>query len=468
MLLKKKKRNICLALLTFVFILGGCGVADGNEKLRTPVNPVISSDYECLESEPVLDYNVPTILPGIFLNQNGYETDAIKIALVKGKKLPEQFSIVNTKTEDIVYTGYLKEKEFIESLQEYIGYIDFTDFTEEGTYFIRCDIIGYSYDFTVKQNVYKESLMDSLDAFSIKQEDISKDNLISVCDSLSVLLLSHELYGTVYDRLFQEDEISPILSEIKLYVEQLANYQDINTGAVMDGEAPLYEETAWLAAVLAKFSYSYQKYDSNYANACLQAADKAWKYLEKESKNIDDSLLFYGATELYRATGKGAYHTALRTLGADIPLEQSNEPRAFGTLTYASTKRWVDMDLCGDLLDVLLKKAELIAEQAKQDVFETGSSLSEDNPENVLWNGVIVASIDYVITNHEYATMIEHYVDYVSGKNELAKNYVFFDRDKQDLDIIHDEDKYMIGSDYKNTARYIMLLSEILSHKQEE
>ncbi|HKM33755.1 MAG TPA: glycoside hydrolase family 9 protein [Lachnospiraceae bacterium] len=469
MLLKKNKRKIWLALLLATLILEGCSTTGSNQKNQMQVKPVQNDSITCLEAEPILDYVVPTVMPSILVNQMGYEVGTVKIALVTGERLPTQFHLVDSETEDIVFTGNLKLKNFDTDTRIYTGYADFSAFSEEGSYYIECDIVGRSYGFSIQKDIYQELMTECIKSLEKGRGNLTKEDMIQVCDSLSVLLLSYELYGTVYDRQIQESHLPKLMEEVKLYVEQLIGFQDMTTGAVMNGETPLYEETAWLAAVLAKFSYSYQKFDSVYANACLQASDKAWKYLEKKDTDMEDSLLFYGAAELYRATGKYMYHASVKTLGANIPRIQVDEAQTFGTLTYASTKRKVDVDLCGSLLSVLLNRAEMIAEQAQQNVFGIGCSIQEESLEEILWDAVIMSSMDYVITNNEYATIIQNFQNYIAGENESAENYIQFQEDTQaNLGDRKEENRNKIGSDYMNTARYIMILSEIMSHEQEE
>lgn len=469
MLLKKNMRKIWLTLLLAALILEGCSTTGSNQKNQMQVNPDQNDCITCLETEPILDYVVPTVKPGILVNQMGYEVSAGKVAYVTGEKLPAQFHLVDSKTEDIVYTGNLELNDFDADTKKYTAYADFSDFSEEGSYYIECDIIGCSYGFSIQKDINREIMTECIKSLDKKRGSLTKEDMIQVCDSLSILLLSYELYGAVYDKQIQDTNLPELMEELKLYVEQLISFQDMTTGAVMDGEVPLYEETAWLAAVLAKFSYSYQKFDSAYANACLQASDKAWKYLDKKDADMEGSLLFYVAAELYRATGKNNYHASVKTLGVDIPRVQVDEAQTFGTLTYASTKRIVDVDLCGSLLGVLLNKAEMIAEHAQQNVYGIGCSIQEESLEEILWNAVIMSSIDYVITNNEYATIIQNFYNYIAGENESAENFIQFQIDTQaNAGDIKEENSHKIGSDYKNTARYIMILSEIMSHEQEE
>ena len=468
MLLKNKKINIWLAVLTMSLVLSGCGAMGGNVKNQIQGKPDQTEVLALLETEPILNYEVPNVLPSILVNRIGYEAGADKIAIISGEKLPVQYHIVNSQTGDIVLSGNIIINEFNEKTKKYIAYADFSTLTEEGTYFLECDKIGRSYDFTIQEDTHEMLMTECINSLKDIRKNLSEENVIEICGSISILLQSYELYGSVYDRQTEDDHLPRLIEEVRASVQQLLEWQDKETGAMMNGETPLYEETAWLTAVLAKFSYTYQKFDSVYANACLQASDKAWKYLEKQDVEIESGLLFYGATELYRATGKYMYHASVKALGAGLSVNLVEEAQTFGTLTYASTKRKVDVNLCGSLLGVLLSRAEQIAEQAQKNSFGIGCSIQEESLEEILWDAMIISSMDYVITNNEYATIIQNYQNYIAGLNETAVNFIQFPN-KIQFDIDEKEEmSNLIGLDYVNTASYIMILSEIMSHEQEE
>ncbi|MGN1148619.1 MAG: cellulase N-terminal Ig-like domain-containing protein [Lachnospiraceae bacterium] len=449
------------ALLLILALLSGCG-----STLRQPGNDVPTSqttaekEPQSLEPVPVLDYEVPNVQPGLLVNQIGYEPASAKKAIVRGKELPTHFMLVDAVTGSAVFTGTIEDMEYEEASGEYVGYGDFSDFTGEGEYYLECDDIGRSYSFVIKEGLYRELMENALALYREQRADYTKEDIEEVCRSLSVLLLSYELYGTVYDTGVAEGVEPTVIAEIKAGVEWLLTLQDAETGAVMEGEAAQAEQTAWLSAVLAKFSYTYQKFDSVYATACLQAADRAWRFLDKNAEDADREILFYAAAELYRATGQYQYRKLVNSLGAQLVPDAANEALVLGTLTYAATKRKVDADLCGTLVGALFDAAEQVAEKAKMDTFMVGSS-SADGVDDMLWNMVVVSSIDYIITNQEYATIIENCHNYLSGANQDALCYVSDDR--RDRAAVPG-----LGESCVGTAEYIMMLSEILSHKEEE
>lgn len=459
-MLKQKRVKMGIMLLLAAALLAGCTPAamdNGGKSTQTDA----AAWQDSLETAPVLDYEVPLVLPGILINQIGYEPSSFKMAVVSGKSNPGQFRIVDAVTGEVVFTGALEEQGYEKETEEYNSYGDFSAFTKEGTYYIECDTLGRSYTFEIKEKLYDELLEASIALLSEKRESFAKEDIKDVCRAVSALLLSYELYGTVYDSKAADKEEPPVITEIKACVDWLMTMQDVETGAVMDGETPKAEETAWLSAVLAKFSYTYQKYDSVYATVCLQAADKAWHFLDKNVDAILKELTFYAAAELYRATGQYKYHQAVKNLGAGLMADVSNEAFVFGTLTYASTRRKVDVDMCAELTSLLFTEAESIAQAAGDSFYMVGSDIYTESTGDILWDMVVVSSIDYIITNHEYATMIENHQNYLAGENEAALCYITDPRGDNAA-------KAGIGEDCVSTARYIMLLSEIMSHRQEE
>lgn len=453
-----KKR---IAFLLVMVVLTGCGSSAG-EGMGTGKQPETGSTAG-LETAPILDYEVPTLLPGVLLSQRGYSPASQKIVVVCGTDLPESFTIVDTVTGESVYTGSIEMQGYEVSLGEYIGYGDFSLFAAEGEYYVECDILGRSYSFVIDSLLHEELLAEGFDILAKQQESLTQENLTEVCGSLSLLLLSYELYGSVYDSRTEQGGTPAVITQARRYADRLLSWQDADTGAVMSGGAAMPEQTAWVSAALAKFSYTYQKFDSVYATACLQAADRAWKYLDKQKKESEDAslqaTLFFAAAELYRAAGKYEYHATVKELGQNLMPEADDKAIFFGTLTYAATKRNVDVELCGSLLGVLLDEAESIAEKAKDSVFMTGSSLTGESLSAVLWDAVVMAAIDYVITNSEYASVLEHYQSYLGGTNEKAYCCVYG----------REEDAWAqgIGASSVDTAGYIMMLSEIMSHEEE-
>lgn len=447
---RQKIRKSFLALLLSAGLLCGCGFYASAPTAQT------SSGVGGMEEAPVLSYEIPVMLPGILVNQEGYVLKEKKVAVFRGDSLPGQFSVVDEETGETVFSGIVEPGGYLESTCEYIGYGDFSEVQKQGSYHLVCDILGLSYSFPIGETRHREQLQAGMEVLARQTKEAESSQLLTVCRSAAALLLSWELYGQVHEDAALAGEQPAVIAQTRRYAELLLSRQTETDGSVRSetGEL-LFEETAWVSATLAKFSYTYQKYDNLYATACLQAADRAWQCLDAADVQLaSPEALFYAAAELYRASGQAQYHDALCELGQKLSPDPENEAQAYGTLTYASTKRQVDVELCGSLLGVLLNEAEAVAERAKENVFLVGSSVEEEDTGAVLWDALIVAAIDYVITNSEYAAILQNYQSYFAGVNEQAYNY-----------ISGSESGAAIGEDSVNMARYLMVLSEIMSHE---
>lgn len=100
--------------------------------------------------------------PPIVTNQIGYRTDSKKTAVFRNTNGVSQFSVVNAKTNQAVYTGDLSQGIQNSSANEtdYTG--DFSSVTQPGEYYITCGDLDQSYTFTIDDNVYTSAMDDSI------------------------------------------------------------------------------------------------------------------------------------------------------------------------------------------------------------------------------------------------------------------------------------------------------------------
>ena len=422
----RKKWKQITALLLAMALLSGCGLenkvnndATGNSNPMENVAEGNNAGTNGTAAEAPADgdssaaagfsvaYELPDMQPGALVSRSGYPENGRKTVIFRGKKLPGHYEIIDRTEKTVIFTGDLQDVVYNALTEEYNGYGDFSEFTTEGEYEIRCDYIGYSYPFTIEKGGLSGKLAEGIKELK-GPEALADDEIEEACRTVSMLLLSYELYGGVYTQ--DADTEEAFFAVLRNYIEWLYGKLDNSD----------YEETAWISAVLAKFSYSYQKKDSNYATSCLQAADKAWKTVSQE-EDTPPELLFYAAGELYRATGQKKYARVQEEAAEKLPETVDNGAQTFGTFTYASTKRKIDVELCGKLLMVLLNRAEEIAACAKDMPYGIGSSITTGEQIQVWWEGVLIASCNYVITNNEYGTLTENYARYFEGINEEAE-----------------------------------------------
>lgn len=503
----------CLLLLS-----AGCAASSTEESTQKEENSITS-----MEAEPELDYKVPESSPNILVDQLGYITDSSKIAIFCGEEMPGKFNIVEKETGITVYVGYPEGKGSQEKGQEKIWYGDFSDFQVPGTYYIEAPVLGRSYSFQIDDNLYDEVFQEACRQYyynrcgitltreyagemahnachtgkAVLREDISvsldvsggwhqdelgSKNVEKAARNIGIMLLAYELYGESFTENMGIPEsgngIPDILDEIKYEIEWLLKMQDPVTGAVYEGVTVCeqengkgtvsYVEPATMqsgkafAMVLAKFSYLYQNFDTEYATNCLKAADRAWKYTELNDDSTTDEWKFAAAAELYRASGlKSCHRYITEYLLQEEEKKELDEVTFLGYVTYISTKQQVDMELCSGIAENLMTRAEEISNEARNSVYLVGENVQSDQNQSLLQDMMILTTVDYIIANHEYENIIENHLHYFMGRNSQSLSYI--DRVGENNYKLVDENLGIMKG-FDTDSKLIFMLSEIVSN----
>jgi endoglucanase len=99
----------------------------------------------------------------IRINQVGYYTSLGKRFTVAGEPA-DSFMLINDKG-NIVFRGTLSDHGFWEPSGETLKSGDFSEFNNEGTYFIHIPGTGNSYPFRISDKIYKDAAVDALETF---------------------------------------------------------------------------------------------------------------------------------------------------------------------------------------------------------------------------------------------------------------------------------------------------------------
>lgn len=453
-----------LAMLLAMSFAGCSPYIESGQTENTGVFPIENKEQApavvSMENEPVISYRVQAQLPGILVSQVGYSKTGDKVVIFRGSKMPENYHIIDKETGVEVFTGQIEVDEDQSKESHFVGYGDFTSFQKEGNYYIECDYLGRSYHFQVKDKLYTalmEELLGSLETRPILQVEqgktVSEAQIVSQCRSLSGLLLAVELFPNAQMNKVNglENKIPDVLEYVAEQVAALTVFQDQETGGV--GSA-----SAWYCATLTKFSYSYQKHDNTFATKCLQAADKAWKYIDNDPSVVQEAERFFAATELYRATGKYRYHTVAKELGNKLLPDTQNEALTYGGITYISTKWNLDRDMCSVFIKDLMDQAEVISLESKEATYLSKALVTEGQAQRLFQQMVVMSVVDYVITNREYAYAIERHHLYLGGRNEEGNSFLNY----QICDTLSQTD---LLSKPEYFGRYYLMLSEMKSHE---
>ncbi|MFI3283968.1 MAG: glycoside hydrolase family 9 protein [Erysipelotrichaceae bacterium] len=310
----------------------------------------------------------------VLVNQVGYQPEQRKIISIKGRN-GDYFNVVDYETNEIVGTYQLTDSTLSTYTSEYIQSGDFSNFKQEGTYYIETSFGYKSYPFTISTDVYAELLSDSLAMFTTQRcgyveddsifEDLAHDSchtelatiyttgeLIDVSGGwhdagdygkyveTAVKSLSDLLIATLINPETTQD--LAILEEMQYELDWLFKMQR-DDGAVYSRVAtatfagyvlpeddtdmqyvlqPSTPSTAGFAAVMALASEVFEEIDSDYAQKCLEAAEKAYSYASGSYYNPavpsefsmgdyavkdDSDFKFYMNIALWHATDEDKY-----------------------------------------------------------------------------------------------------------------------------------------------------------------
>lgn len=474
---------VYLMLACCLVFLAGCafqsrsGSSSGTENAE--------EEMVSLGLTPEFNYEVPDSLPAILVDQVGYASGSNKIAVFRGEILPDTYKIIRADTGKTVYLGEIEEKGYDAVTNEAISYGDFTEFTEEGTYYLQAEYVGQSYSFVISEDPYTDLFKEALkqyyynrcganlsrelageaahNACHTRTAQLKEDATVQLdvsggwhvdengtrdvaegCLAVDALMLAYELYGEVFsdDVGIPEsgNEIPDIMDEIRYEIDWLLKMQDSASGAVYSGVSVIdngmssyllyaeditMEATIQFAASMAKFSYLYQNYDRNFATICLQAADRAYRYAGKYLNDVSEEAYFFAAAELYRASGNYNYRNKVMDyLSKTENLDMGNDSVFYGSVTYLSTKQRVDVDQCNRLIGILLSDVEEISYASKNSRYLTEGNGKQNNNDELLRKMARLVVADHIITNHEYTTVLENHLHYFLGRNAYAVSYI--------------------------------------------
>ncbi len=421
---RRRKNQIMSYLLSACLLMGLCGCGRRSAEDAADLQPVQAAPEEIsyqLFAQAQLDYQVPQQYPGVWVSLGGYDSRGSKEVYFYGRSLPDTFRLIDAATGQCVYTGWLEEKRYNKETEEYNSYGEFTDFTDVGEYYIECDVIGRSYPFVIKEGLLQEQFDQTLAEIRSQSREIGPEygtqEIRELLQQVMLVLLSYELYPGVYE----DGDGNQIPDILEYMTETVRRVVQLQQSAEPD------ELTYELIGALAKYSYSYQKYDNPYATEIVQLAAGLWQQAESPEENQEtqqgkDARLL-AAAELYRATGQRKY--AAEVEAAEGGLLWKKEQATFGqydylaAVTYISTKQKVNVDLCSSLIRVVMNQAEEVAAGIpRMSVQEV--DLSRESIDSMMWDMVILSVVEYVITNYEYGSLIESQYYFLWGRNEKS------------------------------------------------
>lgn len=448
----------CQFLLFQILFLTGCSrrydfwqAAENGENLEIP---------ETLGESGTISYTVEKSLPNILVDQVGYCPEGRKLAVFCTDRMigEREFRVVESDTERIVFTGKIEEKGMDEQNGKYISYGTFTELVTEGRYYVEADGLGRSCQFTIGQDVYGDVFREMYD---VLEAGVETNDIRQNCFVLANLLTAYELYPEVctYELLKDDEEETPsVLSFARVQMEKLLASQDAKSGAVARNAG----KSALFAGAAAQLARLYLVYDAAFAVRCKKAAERAWTYAQKEEAGQEE--LYYASAQLFRLTGKEVYHKSIKAyLGREDGTSSGTERPSFeiyGDVTYLMTEGRVDVALCRTMMDEKMDEVEKIAEKSHRNLYQTASEQTAGDTEQLLGEMVKLAVIDYVITNHEYATVMENHLHFFLGRNPEASSYLAglgeYSEIGREQDILKNPEQ---------SAQLFFMMSAVINHK---
>lgn len=382
-------------ILSAALFLAACGEETG-QAMNGPHMAVRQS----MEEAPILDYVVPRQLPGILTDRRGYCAGDLKRAGILGRQLPETFSLVDAKTGEIVYSGPVEQTGYDQERRLYRGKADFSQVGKQGAYYLKCDILGESYQFEIRELYYQELFQEEYE----KLLKGCEDNSLSLEEAVW-LLETYECYSGLFpDR--NRNETPDVLEKLQGWISRM---EEKNGWA---GQESLY------AAFLAKFSYNYKKFDYQYATDCLKRAATVFSQAPAAAEKNADT--FFALTELHRASNLNTYRSQIAEYkklltGSGVCPEDTGY--LYGRMTYLMTRQNVDAELCATFMEQIRSRGEEIARK-----YRDMDSLSEEEG-SLLKNALELSCANYILNNYQYTNVIQDFLHYLMGRNREAVSF---------------------------------------------
>ena len=436
----------------------------------------------------------------INLNQLGYLPDDQKVAVVKSKsKIKGDFTVVDALTGKAVYSGKISRQRYNRASGEQTAQADFSALKTEGTFKLVAEGYGESFEFKIAHGVYDELLQSTLRFFYLQRcgDDVDDEEfshpachtqeavvygdterakdvrggwhdagdygryVVPAAKAVCDLMLALECFPDAFDGSAPLDEVQYELEwMIKMQDDSGAVFHKVTCqkfpGAVMPQEErdrlvlfPVSTTaTADFAASMAVAARVFK--DTSRGEVYLQAAQKAWQWLEATSPDTkgfvnpplfetgsygdanDTDERLWALAALYRLTGdeglldamleydveaaKGdfgwqqvglyALYEVLQTVGSKDARFEAFQKRAEKAFLSAASENLANV--ASDSYGVSLGEYE----------YYWGSNMCVAN------NGMLFLLAHKITSDEKYAQAAKKQLDYILGTNTTSYCFV--------------------------------------------
>ena len=449
--------------------------------------------------------------PRMNVSQIGYKPDDTKTVTISSQ-LINTFYVKNADTGETVFEGRYDEPIRDKDTVNWLRLGDFSSVTEPGTYYVESGS-NRTYNFVIADDVYDDVYgavvrmlylqrcgceLDKNIAGDFAHEachmqiatvyggDEQKDvsggwhdagdygrYVVPGAKAVEDLLLAYEDNGEKNDNFGIPESgngVPDVLDEARYELEWMLKMQDEASGGVyhkvtalnfpetvlaVDETADLYlapisyAATGDFIAVMCDASRIYAEYDKEFADKCLEAAKKAWGYIDDGEKHMSysnpeeivtgeyanrgiDDEQFWAAVSLYRATNDDTYRQKVR----DYYKEHMTTGLGWADMAAYAYYSLMKCDPTGieDIIEpakaALLDRAdEIVNKSADNDYFMAfGGNYYWGSNMGVANNGMILLFAAQFTDDSEkaddYRLLAKRQLDYLFGYNSLGYCFV--------------------------------------------
>lgn len=466
------------------------GMFEGSTKDPHSVN--VDNLSILLDKRTIMKSEKVTDIPVIGINQIGYVPAGVKEVRVNTES--DGFSIKKVNSDEVLYSGIFNTPIDDPASGEMVYVGDFTNFNKVGEYVIDVAGIGLSHVFEIGENIYKP-LYDAVEKVFYYQrcgEELTTD-IAGIWAHGACHLEDGIIYGTdnkidvsggwhdagdygryigpgakaVADLILSKNLTPALLSEIRYELDWMLKMQDSKTGGVyhkvttpafIGSVMPDRDSTKLIvspisatatgdfAAVMALSSRISEKLDPEYSKIALDAAIKAWLWLEENQtvkgflnpKGIttgeygdtqDGDERFWAAIELFLTTGDDKYHTF-----AQESFKNNNwdglgwqAVGTYGTISYIFSDSSSKNEHFNELLtESFLQSVKILSDNSLKDGYgiSLGMNYEWGSNELVADNAIRLLLAEELTGNSLYKQQAEQHLHYLLGSNSLGQSYV--------------------------------------------
>jgi len=429
------------------------------------------------------------------LNQLGYRPEDPKIICIVDAQ--GEFEVIRNSDGQTVLSGEIGALKYDAASGDAVAYADLTALSEPGIYFVRTEL-GDSAEFRIAEDAYREAGAAALHFFTLQrcgqelteaeagryahEECHAREAIVYGTDATKLALGGWHDAGdfgryvpaagkAVMDLLLVRRDYpdvfgSALLDEIRYELDWMLQMQDEETGSVYhkltsmgfeqvaimpnQHKAPLYfspisaTATGDFAGVCAYASLFFGEADPEYAQALLQAAERAYSWLEErpdepgfrnppgistgeygDEEDRDERAL--AATALYLATGEPEYQEALRPLLGRYDGVGWADMGLYSSILYLQAPEELrDEAMYAKAKNALVDKANWLARVAESEGYRVTLRSGEyywGSNMGVASNGMALLLANRYAPEDSYVRIAQDQLNYLFGQNANGLSY---------------------------------------------